>query len=220
MISSISLKQTTGSLAVVILLLIAFIGGCDTKSAVETAAGSPDSIAEVSHRAVVFKELVASNREDDNSITDLSFIDTNGDTVALKSFEGKQNVLLVFTRGFSGMLCPFCTTQTSRLIANYDEFKKRNTEVLLVYPGSTDQLPEFQQASRESTDLDAFPFPVLLDEDLAAVKKLGIAAHLAFPSTFLIDRMGNVRLSYVGSSPSDRPSIKALLEQIDAIPPN
>ncbi|MGB7326607.1 MAG: redoxin domain-containing protein [Rubripirellula sp.] len=217
MISSISPRQTLTVLTVSIAML-ALVAGCDAKPDVESPADAANLATEIGQRAVVFKDQVTSNREDDNSITDLSFVDTNGDTVALKSFEGNQNVLLVFTRGFSGMLCPFCTTQTSRLIANYDEFKKRNTEVLLVYPGSTNQLADFQQASRESTDLDAFPFPVLLDEDLTAVKKLGISAHLAFPSTFLIDRLGNVRLSYVGSSPSDRPSIKALLEQIDAIP--
>ncbi len=166
---------------------------------------------------VVFREHVSSNRDDDGTLESLSFVDSEGGTVSLRSYQGKQNVLLVFTRGFNGTICPFCTTQTSRLIANYDKFRNRETEVLLVYPGSKAQLPDFLAASRKPTNVDVFPFPVLLDEDLAAVNQLGIAAHLAFPSTFLIDRRGNVRLSYVGSTPSDRPSIGALLEQIDKI---
>ena len=124
--------------------------------------------------------------------------------------------MLVFTRGFSGQLCPYCTTQTSRLIANYDQIQERDTEVLLVYPGSKAQLPQFKEASTESSNSE-FPFPVLLDEDLAAVNRLGIAAQLAFPSTFIIDKQGQVRLSYVGSHPADRPSIKAILSQLDAL---
>ncbi|WP_218933317.1 peroxiredoxin family protein [Rubripirellula lacrimiformis] len=166
---------------------------------------------------IEFTDHVKSNREDDGSIAGLSFIDTQGNDVTVGQYKGKKHVLLVFTRGFNGSLCPYCTTQTSRLIANYDEFKRRDTEILLVYPGSKDQLPQFLDATRRSPTASAFPFPVLLDEDLVAVKKLQISAHLAFPSTFLIDRDGNVRLSYVGASPSDRPSIKALLEQVDQL---
>ena len=54
----------------------------------------------------------------------------------------------------------------------------------------------------------------IVDEDLAAVNQLGISAQLAFPSTFIVDKQGQVRLSYVGSDPTDRPSIKALLAQL------
>ncbi len=200
------------------LFATATLVGCDKKS-LPPRVVDPIAVASESESTddIRFHYLVESNREDDGTVAGLSFIDTDGETVSVDQYKGKQNVLLVFTRGFSGSLCPFCTTQTSRLIANYDEFKSRDTEVLLVYPGSKDQIEEFMQAGMEGSGKDAFPFPVLLDEELAAVNRLGIAAHLAFPSTFLIDKLGNVRLSYVGSTPSDRPSIRALLEQIDAI---
>lgn len=168
---------------------------------------------------VKFRDQVESNREDDGTVTDLTFVDTSGQKVSLDQYKGKKNVLLVFTRGFSGQLCPYCTTQTSRLIANYDEFTRRDAEVLLVYPGSKEQVPLFKEASIEASGKDSFPFPVLLDEDLAAVNRLGIAAQLAFPSTFLIDKQGKVRLSYVGTNPTDRPSIKALLDQLDSLSP-
>jgi len=122
---------------------------------------------------------------------------------------------VVFTRGFSGRICPYCTTQTSRLIANYDEFLQRDTEVLLIYPGSTDQLPQFKQAGLAVAGEESILFPILLDLDLEAVNTLKIAAQLAKPSTFVINKQGNVVLSYVGSNPGDRPSIKAMLKLLD-----
>ncbi|TWU48666.1 thioredoxin-dependent thiol peroxidase [Rubripirellula tenax] len=214
------------ALTVTIVVSIGLAGCGASPSTSEPAAPATDVTAEptqvdesIPNRKVLFHDEVTSNREDDGTLANLSFVDTNGSDVSLKQYQGKQNVLLVFTRGFNGSLCPFCTTQTSRLIANHGEFAKRDTQILLVYPGSKEQLPQFIRASNDSGNSDAFPFPVLLDEDLVAVKQLGIAAHLAFPSTFLIDIRGNVRLSYVGSSPSDRPSIKALIDQIDSLGP-
>lgn len=167
--------------------------------------------------APVFLDVVESNRQDDGTVNDLMFVDTDGNRVSIRQFNGVKNLVLVFTRGFSGQLCPYCTTQTSRLIANYEKFRERNAEVLLVYPGSKDQLPEFQRAGLAAAQQDSFPFPVLLDEDLAAVNRLGIAAQLASPSTFIIDMDGKVRLSYVGSNPADRPSIQAILDKLDEI---
>lgn len=165
-----------------------------------------------------FEDDIQSNREEDGTLGELEFRDMDGEIVRLKQYaDDGKNVLLVFTRGFSGQLCPFCTTQTSRLIANYDEFTDRNTEVLLVYPGQKDQLGDFKAASTKAFESNEFPFPVLLDEDLSAVKRLDIAAQLALPSTFIIDTEGSVRLSYVGQNPADRPSIKALLAQLDTM---
>lgn len=202
-------------------LLVAVIAGCDGKTPLPSPQDlSADSEMEAllaDPSSVKFADQVQSNRKVDDTIGSLQFIDTGGNPVRLEQYAGQKNILLVFTRGFSGRLCPFCTTQTSRLIANYDEFAKRDTEVLLVYPGQKDQLSEFLAVSMEGSDLEKFPFPVLLDEDLAAVNELSIAAQLAHPSTFIIDKQGSVKLSYVGQSPIDRPSIKALLTQLDRL---
>jgi peroxiredoxin len=61
------------------------------------------------------------------------------------------------------------------------------------------------------------PFPILLDEDLKIVEQLGIKADLAKPSTFILDKKGQVRFAYVGSTVTDRPSVKAMLRQLDMI---
>lgn len=208
-----------GCLVIVIVLLLTGMVGCGDRSA-STKSMSPvrdEDIDKTGNSQIVFTDVVETNRPDDGTVTNLTFTNPLGATVSVNDFVGEKNLLLVFTRGFSGMICPFCTTQTSRLIANYDQFASRDTEVLLVYPGAADQLADFQQAAVVASGKTTIPFPILLDKDLVAVKRLGIESHLAFPSTFLIDKSGNVRLSYVGSSPSDRPSIKALLQQIEQL---
>ncbi len=151
---------------------------------------------------------------------ELVFVDTDNEHVALEDYVGEKNVVLVFTEGFSGMLCPFCTAQTSRLIANYEKFRELDTEVLVVYPGARDHLEEFLTAARStsSRQVDRVPFPIVLDEDLAATRFFKIESKLAHPSTYVIDKRGNVRFAYVGDDRSaDRPSVGALLAELAEI---
>lgn len=169
---------------------------------------------------IVFKDEVESNVQVPTGLDGLVFLDAEGKRVALKRFLGKKNVVLVFTEGFAGgMLCPFCKTQTSRLVANYDKFAKLGTEILVVYPGSRDHLDEFVAAAKktEKSEVDSVPFPLVLDEDLAAVGYFNIASNLAHPSTFIIDKQGNVRLAYVGADmTADRPSVAAMLRVLES----
>ncbi|MEM8671376.1 MAG: redoxin domain-containing protein [Planctomycetota bacterium] len=156
-----------------------------------------------------------SNVEMPVGLDGLAFFDTQGRRVTLESYLGKKNVVLVFTEGFGGgMLCPFCKTQTSRLVANYKRFQELDTEILVVYPGSRDHLDEFIEAAKttDSRQVERVPFPLLLDEDLVAVDYFKITSNLAHPSTFIIDKKGDIRLAYVGADmTADRPSVKAIL---------
>ena len=61
------------------------------------------------------------------------------------------------------------------------------------------------------------PFPILLDEELKAVDFFKIRASLAMPSTYILDQQGQVRFAYVGTTVADRPSIDALLQQLDLL---
>ena len=170
---------------------------------------------------VVFKDEVSTNVEPPEKISELVFSDKNGKPLALKDFLGKKNVVLVFTEGFfNGMLCPYCQTQTSRLIANYDEFQKVDTEILVVYPGKRDHLEEFVEAAlkTEKKEVDEVPFPIVLDEDFAATEFFDIRSMHAHPSTFVIDKGGAVHLAYVGKDMSaDRPSVKAVLNKLKSV---
>lgn len=166
---------------------------------------------------MVFKDDVTSNVEVPVGLDGLTFVDTTGNRVAIADYVGQKNIVLVFTEGFAGMLCPFCKTQTSRLVANYDKFAELDTEILVVYPGERDHLDEFVLAAKTTgkQQVDRVPFPIVLDEEMAAVDYFEIRSKLAHPSTYVIDKQGKVRLAYVGADMSaDRPSIKALLDVI------
>ncbi len=186
-------------------LLAALAAGCDTRS-------GPDPFA--------FKNDVQTNVQVDADTLDLTFTDRDGNPVELKSYRGKKNIVLVVTRGMiaPSSFCAYCSGQTSRLIANYKEFVRRDAEVLLVIPGPKDKIDEFLKRARADAGDKAVPFPVLLDEDFRAVNKLGIRAELAKPSTYILDKQGQVRFAYVGNTITDRPSIKAMLQQLDALP--
>jgi peroxiredoxin len=147
----------------------------------------------------------------------LSFVDGAGQPVSLADFRGQKPVVLVVMRGFPGYVCMFCSAQTAMLVKNHGEFVKRGAEVLVVYPGPRERLDDFVRTSREQVENAAVPFRILLDPDFKAVDQLGIRGELAKPSTYILDRQGQVRFAYVGGSASDRPSLKALLEQLDQL---
>ncbi len=168
---------------------------------------------------ISFKDEVTSNTKPPEGLEDLEFVDTDGNPVPLKDVLGEKNVVLIFTQGFYGTLCPFCTTQTARLIANYDKFKELETEVLVVYPGPRDHLDEFVKVAQTDSkaQLERVPFPILLDEEFKAVNFFEIRSQNAHPSTYVIDKQGNVLLAYVGKDhTADRPSVKRILESLQA----
>jgi len=188
---------------------------------------TPEEIAKVFMQGVdpaaLFKDDAQSNIEPPKELKDLIFFRNDKEQrVTLKNYIGKYNLVLVFTRGYSGgTICPFCTLQTAQLAAKHQDFLDRDSRVIIVYPGSGKHLPDFAAAvtnvDREKADIAAVKWPVVLDPDLTAVNLLDIAADLARPSTFIIDKQGNVVFSYVGANRTDRPSVKALLDQLDAI---
>ena len=201
--------------------LIFLVTGCSegpSSTATDPAWATGIEVSGPRPEDIVFKDDVTSNAEVPDGLDDLVFLDTEGNKVAMANYVGSKNIVLVFTQGFAGgMLCPFCKTQTSRLVANYDKFTALNAEVLVVYPGTRDHLEEFITAAKthEKREVDKVPFPLLLDEKLTAVNFFNIASNLAHPSTFIIDTNGDVKLAYVGADMSaDRPSVAAILKTL------
>lgn len=199
-------------LAVLCLLIL---GGCGP------------SYNEFDTSGIVFKDHLSTNDTPGDKTADLQFTDQAGKTVPLKSLFGDKHLVLVITRGYNGQICPYCATQTARLIANYKEFTNRGAEVVLVYPiAQPADEPRLADFTKRALKLDpgaeaagAVPFPVLLDVNLAAVDALGIRKDLSKPSTYIFDKTGKLHFAYVSSSLTDRPSVKALLEQLDLLKP-
>lgn len=151
------------------------------------------------------------NQPDPNEPT---FIDQDGNQVKLSQFRGKP-LVMVFTRGFPGYLCPMCTAYTAQFVVNYERFKSAGAEVVIVFPGSNREVDDFVSAAREIAETgDNPPFPILLDPDLFAVSRFRVNADLARPSTFIFDSEGVRRWGYVGAEPDDRPSVETVLAEL------
>ncbi|MFO0945728.1 MAG: redoxin domain-containing protein [Planctomycetota bacterium] len=155
--------------------------------------------------------------------SDLTFTDPDGREVPIKKYLEGKSLVLVFTRGYFGSFCMYCATQTSRLIANYDKFASKNAEVVVVFPvrkpRDQTRAQEFWRNLKmeEQAEKESAIFPFLLDLELEMVKRLGIEENLAKPSTYILDSDGKVHFAYIGANHADRPSIKVLLDQLDAI---
>lgn len=148
------------------------------------------------------------------------FVDGQGDIVDLTRFAGNSNVLLVFMRGFAKYICPNCTRQTAELVDHLEAIKETDTEVFIVYPGPAEKIPAFIAEVRKLLNKKTgpvFPIQVLLDVDLKAVRALDIVGNLARPSTFVVDKDGNLAYSYVGSTPSDRPATLDVLAVLQGL---
>jgi peroxiredoxin len=170
-----------------------------------------------------FLDDAATNVAPGDAILNLQFVDQAGKTVRPRDLIGAKNLVVVFTRGYNGSICPYCSSYTSSLITNYPKISERATEVLVVYPiakpDQSQRLDEFLKATfiRSGDGMTKTPFPVVLDIELKAVDMLGIRKDLAKPATYILDKAGHVRFAYVGKSLSDRPSIKVILKQLDTL---
>jgi peroxiredoxin len=153
----------------------------------------------------------------------LQFVDSSGKSVDLASYRGKSNVVLVVVKGMpkfpGGIFCPGCLAQVNSLTANHEEFTKRGAEIVMVFPGPSDKLPQFLADGKVdgAGGNPGVPFPLVLDPDLKAVEGLGIRGDLAKPSTYILDKKGNAVFAFVGETTTDRPSVKALLAQLDKL---
>ncbi len=160
----------------------------------------------------------------------LQFTDINGQPTDLTQFLGKKNVVVVVTRGntsggggagYYRNICLYCATQTSRLITNYESFRERDAEVVVVFPlkqlEDRGSLADLREAIRREGTAEEPPFPLVLDVELQAVDQLGIRADLSKPATYIVDKQGQVKFAYVGANMIDRPSVQSMLDQLAAI---
>ena len=102
--------------------------------------------------------------------------------------------------------------------SSYEEFRKRNAEVVFVAAQKIDGLFKGKQYVEHKN----YPFPVLFDETRTATRAYGVyhafghdAYNIAHPATFLIDRDGKVRWIAVSPNQYERPAVKDIVSAID-----
>lgn len=166
-----------------------------------------------------------SNARLDEGLTDLVLVDKLGIEHEVAEYAEGRNLVLVVTRGNTTPICPYCSAQTAHYITRYREFVDRDTEVLLAYPVELERhrdklKPFLDQVKTRLDDPDrSIPFPVLFDVELKAVDRLGIRKDLSKPATYILDREGRMRYGYVGRDRADRPSVDAILKELDKLEP-
>lgn len=207
----------------VLISAVSMLAGCGRDPAPPAVSSQFTGSYFEDYRKIQFKDDVQTNVAADGSIGDLIFTDINGDEASLKDYLGKKHVVLIVTRGFNGSICLYCSTQTSRMLTNYAKFTQRDAEVIVVFPVlSADDKQRHRDfavsvKNKLDTPIEKIPFPIVLDVELKAVDHLGIRKDLSKPATYILDKQGQTRFAYVGDSLADRPSVKALLDQLDAL---
>jgi peroxiredoxin len=136
---------------------------------------------------------------------------TSGTLVKLSEYRGKQPVLLAFTRIFTEkQYCPLCYPHIKDLNKNYEQFKNRGIEVLMIT--STDE----QQSQIVVKDLN-LKMPLLSDPSCRVFRtyEVGQALGAPLPAQFVLDKEGKLLYRHLFSFLDHNASVEKLLEQFD-----
>lgn len=224
--------MSRSQLALAFLVFVVSCCGCGSKEPPATTnkyALPPSDVKfnnpyELGNGDIKFRDAVVSQVAPATNFASVPLRLKSGGTATLSELASGRNLVVVFARGYSGSICPYCSTQTAGLISNYEELQSRNAEVVVIYPLETDKdIPRRAEFMGKVNELNAVtkdkepPFPFVLDVGLKAVDILGIRKDLSKPATFILDTAGEVRFAYVGESLADRPSVKAILGQLDQL---
>lgn len=130
----------------------------------------------------------------------LALQDMDGSVHDLKDYLGKVVVL-----NFWATWCPPCVKEIPSLGRLQQAFSEEDLVVLSVDVGeSKNEVGKFLQQVPAD-------FPVLLNQGGSTVKQWKI---IAFPTTFVIDRNGSIRLSYFGGLEWDNPNVVKQLQGV------
>ena len=142
------------------------------------------------------------------------------DPLSLAAFAADHEAsVLLFQRDYH---CGNCKAQLKDVAERYDEFTERSVAVVSI-------LPEPKARARDWQDSFDLPFPLLADPDAAVGEqydqptRFGVLGELhdlvgRMPQTVVLDTRDDAldaHSIHVGDSPSDRPSIDAMLGELD-----
>jgi thioredoxin-dependent peroxiredoxin len=150
---------------------------------------------------------------------DFSLQTLEGTAVNLAKLNEGGPVVLVVLRGYPGYQCPICSFQVADLMKNASALKEAGAKVVLVYPGPTENLGD-----RAAEFLKGKPLPenfyYVTDPgyEFTSAYELRWDAprETAYPSTFVIDREGVVRLAKVSKTHAGRAKASEALEAVKA----
>jgi peroxiredoxin len=131
---------------------------------------------------------------------DFSLKDLGGRTVSLGSLRGKVVLL-----NFWATWCPPCVSEMPSLNKLYLELKPRGLQVVAI------SLDRSAESVKEYINEKGFKFFVLLDADGVVVKRYKV---FSTPTTFLIDRKGNIVGRFYGEYDWQDPDVRSKIEKL------
>lgn len=135
---------------------------------------------------------------------DFSLPDLDGKTHKLSDYHGKVVLL-----NFWATWCPPCRREMPSMEKLHQELKDKPFQVL-----ACDQQEDVDTVFAFTGQLDPAPtFPLLLDSKSAASRAYGVPG---LPTTFLIDKTGQIAYRAVGGREFGHPAIRALIEKLMA----
>ena len=141
-----------------------------------------------------------------------------GDEIIFSEINNNSSVVLIVLRGWVGSQCPVCSRQVGQFIENAGRLKELGAEVVLVYPGPSDEL---QSKANEFTEDFKLPdnFHFTLDPDYLMINKYGLRwdapKETAYPSTFVIDKRGKIVYSKISKTHGGRAKVDEVLKVLE-----
>jgi peroxiredoxin len=130
---------------------------------------------------------------------DFSFPGLDGKQVTLNDEKYRGKVVIV---ELIGTWCPNCTDQTFFLAPWFKENQKRGVEAIAVAFEQEDDFSYFQKTLGKFKQFFDIRYDIafggIADKKVATEKLKGVNYMAAFPTTFIIDRKGEVREIYTG----------------------
>jgi peroxiredoxin len=167
--------------------------------------------------SLFFLQLQAQEKEyisvGDKAI-DFNISTIQGEKIQLSELYKKNPVVLIVLRGWPGYQCPICTRQVGGLVDVANELAAYEARVLFIYPGPSEQLQQHANEFRGEFDLPGH-FYFTLDPDYDVVNKYNLRwdapNETAYPSTFVIDKNGEVVFSKISDTHGGRANTDEVL---------
>jgi peroxiredoxin len=133
---------------------------------------------------------------------DFSLQDIDGKKFSLKEYRGKVVLL-----NFWATWCPPCRREMPSMERLNRNFKGKDFVVLAL-----NQMEDSDQVFTYTAELEVSPtFTILFDKNSDVSRAYGV---LGLPTTYLIDKKGNIRFRAIGGRDFDHPEVKKQILQL------
>ena len=144
---------------------------------------------------------------------ELALPQVGGELVRLSDYQGKQPVVLAFTRILNERLfCPFCYPHIQELKERYRDILDTGAELLMI--SST----ELQQSQQIVSDMQ-LPYPFLSDPDCRMFRAYGAGQALGvpLPAQYIVDCSGRISFRHLFSFTDTNASPDVILAELNRL---